>query len=427
MFSDNENVVVVTEPRNCEYILKTNFKNYIKGHRFNEKLGDVLGDGIFNADGHKWKLQRKTASHMFSTRALRENMAPVISRHVKHLVAVLDSASTIGETVDMQELFLQLTLNSIGEIAFGCDLSNPKMAWAGGGFGHAFDRTQKYTAARYINPIWRLCRKFNILDERKLRTAITDLDDCVADVIVNRKKLAETDGLDGCTDLLSRFMQMSDVNGVPFNDKYLRDVITNYMIAGRDTTANALTWGVYELAKHPDAQAKLLKEILEALGTDRPPTYHTVDSMAFAQAVVMETLRLHPSVPRDPKLCLADDLLPDGTFIPAGTTVVYAPWCQGRMESEWGKDCEKYIPERFIGRNPEDKPSPFKFNAFQAGPRTCLGMNMAYLEAKLTLVSLVQNFQFDLVQTTEPSIQFTVTLPMADGLRVRVCRRQAES
>eukprot|EP01134_Creolimax_fragrantissima_P006314 CFRG6314T1 len=421
-FVGNDDAIMVTEPGNVEHVLSTNFKNYIKGPRFREVFTELLGNGIFNSDGPAWAMQRKVASHMFSTKTLREDMMPVFSRHIEEAVEILNKVADSGEVIDMQKLFLDLTLNSVAEIAFGCDLLGQKNTCLDG-FGDAFDLAQRYSVLRYLYPYWRIARYFQFGSEVSLSSAITDLNECVATVIKNRRKLAVTKELESCTDLLSRFMSIRDENGHGFNDSYLHSVVTNYMVAGRDTTANAMTWALYNLCTNPEVETGFVKEIALTLGDGMLPSYECVKKMEYVQAIVMETLRLYPSVPRNLKYCVADDYLPDGTFVPAGTSVGYLPHVQGRMESVWGMDAEKFKPERFIRKYRQDMPTPFEFIAFQAGPRTCLGINMAYLEAKLTLINLFQKFKFELVNNEKPAICFTLTSPMIHGLPVRVSKR----
>ncbi len=102
--------------------------------------------------------------------------------------------------------------------------------------------------------------------------------------------------------------------------------------------------------------------------------------------VCSETLRLFPSIPKDPKLALAADTLPDGTRVPRGAQVLYVPWCQGRSQEVWGSDARRFEPDRFLDADHTHfvTPDPFRWPAFQAGPRLCLGKPMALLEVRCT-------------------------------------------
>merc|ERR1712217_849873 len=124
----------------------------------------------------------------------------------------------------------------------------------------------------------------------------------------------------------------------------------------------------------PAALAELLCELDEKLG-DEPPNFDTIreSQLPMLNAVVWEALRLFPPVAADPKCAAADDILPDGTFVPAGAEIAYLPFVMGRDPDAW-EDADKFIPHRWI---PFKQPSLFELPIFQAGPRVCLGMQMA--------------------------------------------------
>jgi len=214
--------------------------------------------------------------------------------------------------------------------------------------------------------------------------------------------------------------QTSGGDNKDLTDKDLRDIILNFVIAGRDTTAQALSWSIYRLCIHPHVQQRARQEIQEVLGNDQGrgwPSYEALQKMKYIEAVCMEVLRFHPSVPKEAKFAFADDVLPDGTKVYKGDCVVFVPWVMGRTERLW-PNCEEFQPERFLSGA---KHSPFVFTAFQAGPRTCLGQNLAILEMKCCIARLLSHFEFKLEQ--DPSTVTyvnTITLPIRGALMVSV-------
>ncbi|CAI9094563.1 OLC1v1030323C1 [Oldenlandia corymbosa var. corymbosa] len=127
----------------------------------------------------------------------------------------------------------------------------------------------------------------------------------------------------------------------------------------------------------------------------RPPltlTFKEVDRLVYLKAALSETLRLYPSVPANLKHVVADDVLPDGTFVPAGSEILLSLYSAGRMKSTWGEDCLEFKPERWLSSSltgPDGSGNlefvmhdPFKFPAFNAGPRSCLGKNLAYVQMR---------------------------------------------
>jgi len=126
---------------------------------------------------------------------------------------------------------------------------------------------------------------------------------------------------------------------------------------------------------------------------------------------------------QDPKGILEDDVLPDGTKVRAGGMVTYVPYSMGRMEYNWGPDAASFRPERWINEEGAFRnASPFKFTAFQAGPRICLGKDSAYLQMKMALAILFRFYRFQLLEGHPVQYRMMTILSMAHGLKVRVSR-----
>ena len=300
---------------------------------------------------------------------------------------------------------MSLSLFSLSPPAFGIDIGSIQKSDVD--FARAFDYCQTTVAKRFTAPHWRLRMRFSA-DEAKYRVAKKVIDDFCYKVVKERRQTPR-DG-DNNTDLLSLFMNKKNTEGQDYDDEYLKDLMLNFVIAGRDTTANALSWAFYALSSHHQVEETLAKEISETFG-DSDPTFE-VKEMRYATAFVSETLRLYPSVPKDPKNAVADDVLPDGTQIKAGDWIVYLPWVMGRLKSIWGEDCNDFKPERWL--ESDTKISPYTFTAFQAGPRSCLGQDMAYLEMKVITCMILQKYRLRLVPGQNITYQNNITLPMKD-------------
>lgn len=142
----------------------------------------------------------------------------------------------------------------------------------------------------------------------------------------------------------------------------------------------------------------------------------------YLEAAIKETLRLYPSVPDGTQQCLKDTLLCDGSFIKAGMCIAYPGYSLGRMTHVWGPDAKEFKPERWIDQETGKfiVVSAFKFNPFHAGPRMCLCMNLALMEMKTVAAVLLSKFRFSLVPGHEVMYAFSITLPMKNGLMMRV-------
>ncbi|URD88611.1 cytochrome P450 [Musa troglodytarum] len=132
-------------------------------------------------------------------------------------------------------------------------------------------------------------------------------------------------------------------------------------------------------------------------------------------------MRLYPPVPMDTQSCLEDDTMPDGTFVGKGWFVTYSAYAMGRLEDIWGRDCNEYKPERWLENGVFNPESPFRFPVFHAGPRMCLGKEMAYVQMKSIVACVVERFEIDVVgKEKTPEHVLSLTLRMKGGLPIKV-------
>lgn len=150
-----------------------------------------------------------------------------------------------------------------------------------------------------------------------------------------------------------------------------------------------------------------------------------LEKMQYLHAALTETLRLYPAVPVTGKLCFSDDTLPDGFSVNKGDMVCYQPYAMGRMKFIWGGDAEEYKPERWLDGDGFFRPeNPFKFTAFQAGPRICLGKEFAYRQMKIFSAVLLRYFVFKLSDDKKTvNYRTMLNLHIDGGLPIHVFHR----
>ncbi|KAK6936365.1 Cytochrome P450 [Dillenia turbinata] len=378
--------IYTTDPAVVEYMLKTNFPNYGKGWYFYNMMTDLLGDGIFTVDGEKWRHQRKQSSYEFSTKILRDFSSFVFKDNVTKIILGVELDSMCGTNEE------------------------------GNRFSDCFDEASAIILYRYVSVFWKIKKFLNIGSEAKLKKCVKVVDEYVYKMT---KK----------GDVLSRFLELKETD-----PKYLKDIILSFIIAGKDTTASTLSWFIYMLCKFPHVQEKIAQEVREATKIKGDSTSEeianglteeAIDKLQYLHASLTETLRIYPAVPMDGKLCFSDDTLPDGYSVKKGDLLVYHPYAMGRMKFLWGDDAEEFRPERWLDENGMFKPeSPFKFTAFQAGPRICLGKEFAYRQMKIFSAVLLGSFKFKLSdETKQVNYRSMITLHVDGGLHIRAIRR----
>ncbi|KAF5175304.1 Cytochrome p450 [Thalictrum thalictroides] len=433
LLSPFRNELFTTEPANIEYILKTNFANYGKGLYNYTLLKDLLGDGIFTVDGDKWRYQRKIASYEFSTKVLRDFSSSVFRKNAANLAHIISQAATSNHVIDIQDLLMKSTMDSIFEVGFGVKLETLSgLKEEGASFTKAFDDCSALTLWRYVDISWKIKKFFNIGSEAVIRKNLSIIDNFVYKIIHTKiKQLSESRdmALEEKEDILSRFLKVDESD-----PKFLRDIILSFLLAGKDTTAVAVSWFLYMLCKHPHIQEKIVEEVREATKTNDNTPFDdfiasiddkALDKMQYLLAALMETLRLYPPLPVDAKICFSDDTLPDGFSMNKGDIISYQIYAMGRMKFLWGDNAEEFRPERWLDDDGVfQHQSPFKFTAFQAGPRICLGKEFANRQMKIFSALLVGCFLFKLGDEKKiVNYRTMMTLQIDGGLHLRAFHR----
>lgn len=417
--------IVTANPNNVEYILKTNFTNFPKGKPFTEILGDLLGCGIFNVDGELWSTQRKLASHEFSTRSLRDFIVKTLEEEVQHrLIPLLQWASNGNHVLDMQDVLKRLTFDTICKVSLGYDpccleMTNKPLP----PLLLAFDTASMISAMRGAAPVfllWKIKRAFGIGSEKSLSEAVKLVHDSVHEIITAKRKEKIQHG-GRKNDLLARLLEAGH------DDVMVRDMVISMIMAGRDTTSAAMTWLFWLLSRHPNKEEMIVNEVRGVFGFD----YEGLKEMRYLKACLCESMRLYPPVAWDSKHAAGDDVLPDGTRVGTGDRVTYFPYGMGRMEALWGKDCCEFKPDRWFsepGGGVLKGVNPYKFPVFQAGPRVCLGKEMAFIQMEYVVASVLDRFEIRPVDSVDqPLFVPLLTAHMAGGFKVRVHERPPQN
>ncbi|KAL6204461.1 hypothetical protein ACLB2K_021728 [Fragaria x ananassa] len=426
---------VTCHPKNIEHILRTRFDNYPKGPSWQAAFHDLLGEGIFNSDGETWLIQRKTAALEFTTRTLRQAMARWVNRTIRNrLWCILDKASKDHTPVDLQDLLLRLTFDNICGLTFGKDPETLSPDLPDNPFSKAFDNATEATLQRLLYPsfVWKIQNAFDLGAEKQLKRSLAVVGNYMDEAVAARKARPSDD-------LISRFMNKRDVDGNPFPSSVLQRIALNFVLAGRDTSSVALSWFFWLVMNNPEIEDNIVNEITSVLSETRgsdpklwveePLVFDEADKLVYLKAALAETLRLYPSVPLDFKYVVNDDVLPDGTFVPSGSTVTYSIYSVGRMKTIWGEDCMEFKPDRWLSSDRtrfEPPKDSYKFVAFNAGPRTCLGKDLAYLQMKSVASAVFLRYRLSPVPGHRVVQKMSLTLFMKYGLKVYLQPRKLD-
>ena len=392
---------LVSDPAVIRHVLLDNIGNYDKHTPAFDAVRVVLGNGLLTSGGPFWKRQRRIAQPAFHGESVRR-FGPIISRMAAECAADWEAAARRGDTIDACTDMMKVTLRAVAETLFGDDL-----AASADEINRVFPTILAGLASRVSSPV-RPPLWLPTANHRRLRPALDALDAIVRRLIAaRRQRLASGGADDGHRDLLTTLMAARDAEtGESMSDAQLRDEVMTMMIAGHETTANALSWLWVLLDRHADEVERLRAELAAVTG-GRPPSVDDVGRLPRLKAVIQETLRLYPPVWMFDRRALGSDDLA-GTRVARGDLVIVCPYALHRLPQLWS-DPNAFRPERFEPGREEQK-NKFAYLPFSAGPRVCLGASFAMIESQIIVGTILSRLRPRLADPTPVEPQPRVTL-----------------
>nr|GLL19550.1 alkane hydroxylase MAH1-like [Ipomoea trifida] len=428
----NMDMLITCDPANVNHILCRNFQNYPKGPGF-RKIFHVLGDGMINVDSELWELHRRTTTPLMNHANFRTSLERNVSQKMENgLFPVLDHYAQQGSHIDLQQIFQRMAFdiscqqfldNDPGSLCVDPTGDHP--------FREAIRDGVNAILYRHILPerCWKQQKYYWIDREKKLTQADRTFDNFIYPILEERTEQLNKTQQPHDSGMLTSHIETH--RGKPM--KFLRDTFLTLIIAGGDTTASALTWFFMLLAQNPQVEAKILQDILQLRQNlpkqDNLQVFKVEEchKLTYLHAAICESLRLFPSVPLNHKIPMEKDILPSGHVVTSNTKIIMPFYSMGRMDTVWGGDCMEFKPERWISPNGEIKRQPsYKYPVFNAGPRTCIGRDMALTMAKMIAATIICHYQFQLVEPHHPEVLITdsILLEKKHGLKVKFSKRK---
>jgi cytochrome P450 len=220
--------------------------------------------------------------------------------------------------------------------------------------------------------------------------------------------------------LTHRLITASDPEtGRAMDDEQLVDNVLTFYLAGHETTAKALTWTLFLLARSPEWTSKVEDEIARVVGSG-PITAAHLDSLVLTKQVIEESMRLYPPVPIMSRQCVADTNV-EGHEVRAGMSMIIPIYAIHRHARRWD-DPDAFVPERFESGK-ESSFARHQYMPFGAGPRVCIGRVFAMMEATAMLATFIRHARFSGAAERDPAPVARVTLVPKGGLRMSVTMR----
>jgi cytochrome P450 len=346
--------------------------------RSTERSRPLLGNGLLTSEGELHRRQRRLIQPAFHSAQIRA-YAGVMAEEAGRLSTGSDWVD--GAVRDVAADMAAVTLRIVGRTLFTADLG-----------GDASTVTEAATELitlhqRSLSGWGRLVGRLPLPSRRRARAAAADLDQVVQRVVTESRAAAADGG-----SVLAMLLSARDEDGEPMPDRQVRDEVMTLLLAGHETTANALTWTWLLLDRHPEAAARLHAEVDALPGA---PTADDVAALAWTNAVLAESMRLYPPAWATGRRMLEDVTLA-GWPVPAGSLVTAVQWLTHR-DPRWWSDPLDFRPQRWLtpdGRYDESAPGQPRgaYFPFGMGTRVCIGGGFARTEAVMVLATLARDW-----------------------------------
>jgi len=396
-------VAWVTEPNLIKAVLLDQRDKFQKLAQI-RILGPLLGKGILTSEGADWKWQRQSSAPMFRHQELM-TFVPGFVRATQHLIEKWRRQPS-GSTHEIERDMTRVTFDVISATLLPtADATiGPAIEGSAGLFQKAGSWAQLYAIANAPKWLPRPGRKAQREAIRMLRSSVAAM-------------LREREGAPSRDDLMHRLMQAKNPEtGAPMNEDQLIDNLLTFYLAGHETTAKALTWTLYILARSPEWTTALKDEVARVTGGNALTAQH-IDKLSLTQQVIKESMRLFPPVPIMSRQAVADTSL-GGHQITAGTSIVIPIYALHRHKKRWSNP-ELFDPMRFAPEK-EAAISRYQYMPFGAGPRICIGMAFAMIEATAMLATMLQAARFEFAGQQDPWPIARVTLLPKGGMPIKV-------
>jgi len=407
-------IFLISHPDLIEEVLVPKNHHFAKGRGLG-RTRLLLGQGLLTSEGEFWKRQRRLSQPSFHRQRMFEYAGMMVERTCRMLDGEPGSragqaAWKAGQVRDIHGDMLALTVTIVSEALFGVELSRRVTHTVQEALLvtiREFNRQNR----RFIIPEW-----VPTPSRRRFDQAVEQLEGVVSEIIQERREQSNGPG-----DLLGAFLEAQAGDPEFMTDQLLRDEVMTFLLAGHETTANALTWTWLLLDQHPEAEAELHAELDEVLG-GRLPTAQDIPLLKVTGQTLQESMRLYPPawvIGRQAR----DETTIGGENIPEGAGLLLSPYVVQR-DPRFFPEPEQFLPSRWTEEFTRTLPT-YAYFPFGGGPRLCIGKPFTLMEATLVLAMVAQRFRLRRVDSTPVALEPSITLRPRHGLQMRLEGRNA--
>lgn len=375
-------IYFVHHPDHLRHVMLDNYRNYSKGPLF-ARADMLVGNGLVVNHGDDWLRQRRMMQPPFAPQRLARIVQPIAEAAAERVASWRGGQAPL----EMGREMSTFTLSALLRTMFGTQADTTLIDR----FKDAFSVIGKHVALR--GPTFFLPERFPLPGRKRALAAVADLHHTIDRIVAERRRHQQASD-----DLLGLMLAARDEAGKPMSEPQLRDEIKTAIFAGYDSTATGIAWTWHLLAKHPEAAERAREEVLTVM-PEGLPDMEQLNKLDYLGRVFQEALRLYPPLSFHPRMAIEADVI-GGQPIPKGATLLYSNYAVGRNPAYW-EHPDSFYPDHFLPERVASR-HRFAYQPFAAGPRVCIGMGLAKLEAKIMLALALR--QFDSVRPVNTPI-----------------------
>ncbi|MET9696532.1 cytochrome P450 [Streptomyces sp. NPDC006529] len=403
----------------AQRVLASESANFRKDNPFYQEVRDSFGNGLLTSQDEDYQRQRRLVQPLFTRRRVDGYAAAVAAETAQTLESWREAEDAV---VDVSVEMTHLALRAVARILFGTDVDATVDV-----VDRCFPVITEYVLRRGYSPA-NIPRSWPTPGNRRAAAAMEELYGVCDRIIAERRGTADRGpgaagrapeagpaaARDG-EDLLTLLAAAESADDASFDAGELRDQVLIFLLAGHETTATSLAFALHLLARHPELQTRAREEVSRVLG-DRTPEAADLERLPYLTRVLKEAMRLYPAAPVIGRQAVAAAEI-DGHAVPAGATVILAPWVTHRHPEYWPEP-ERFDPDRFTPEAEAARPR-YAWFPFGGGPRACIGQHFSMLESVIALAMTLRAYAFEAVDTEVP-VSTGITLRATGPARCRI-------
>ena len=396
---------LLTSPADIKHVLVLNAENYDKTPRLTSTMGKRLsGEGLMTHSGPTHGRQRRLLQPIFYKTAVQIHGDTIVQNTERML-----ETWPVDSPLDISPELVTMARGNMIQSLFGIGYND-----VDGRFADALVTRRRYIQYWLTSPF--PPEYFPVGRTRQFRCAEQVIDRSLL-AAVHRARAASIPS----NDLLSRLVRARYEDGSGMTDEQICGEALTLATTGYETIGAGLGWTCYLLSRHPEVEAKLRAELTGVMN-GRRPSGEDVPRLRYAWMVVSESLRLYPPTWMFVRIARADDRLPSGADIPAGSKIFLSQYVTHRDPRYFPRP-DVFDPERFSDAAKASRPQ-FAYFPFGGGPRVCIGEGFAKMESVLVLACLLRRFRFEVVPGQVMELEPRSNLRPKHGILMRLHRCQ---